>query len=131
MSPTTTTSSRPHSLSLSPCAVLFGIFWWGACKQGQRCCIMPTAPRGYEASLDILANDVSVAASRQIGLWQLVGTGRTPPPQQQQRVGGSCCSSLCSDRPELRGRHVLLIRPGGNQSIHKSTPDWLQELEQW
>lgn len=59
------------------------------------------------AWVDILANDVSIAVSRQIGLWQFVGTGTTLP---QQRAGGSCCS-LCSNTLELRGHRVLFIHP--------------------
>lgn len=80
---------------------------WRARQHGRQCCIRPAAPRGYEALVDILANDVSIAVWRQIGLSQFVATRRTPP---RQCGGGSCCSSLCSNKLELRGQHILFIR---------------------
>lgn len=75
--------------------------------------------------MDILANDVSIAVWRQIGLSQFVGTRRTQP---QQCGGGSCCSSLCSNKLELRGQHILYIRLREIVQSAK-TPDWLQEFE--
>lgn len=78
----TFTAVRQTSETITPPLLLFFIFLHCIVSRrpnmgGRQRCIRPAAPRGCQATLDILANDVSVAVWRQIGPSQFVGTRRT------------------------------------------------------